>query len=139
VDFAFIVGETIRKYTLYNIKYLNRILRYINLVFMLEAFGGRWAFPIPRIKEEYGLPQGTCKLTAVYLGVPTTVAVFTWAISLLLFLSTIMRISQTLASNGRSLWTRYDIAGLELKPKYETRPNGFQVLVGVRLWKPHFK
>ncbi len=105
---------------------------------MLEAFSGRWAVPI-HIKETT-FPYDLCKVTTVYLGVPTAVAVFTWAISLLLFLSTAIRIAQALASNGKYLLrTRYDIAGLGLKPEHPARLNGLQVLLGVRLWKPHFK
>jgi hypothetical protein len=79
------------------------------LVFMLEAISGRWAVPIPRIGETIHYFGGSdCKPVTVYLRVSTTVAVFTWAISLLLFLSTTMRIAQAFTSNGKYLWTRYE-------------------------------
>ena len=96
--------------------------------------GGLFQFLI----RETTLQQSGCK--TVYHGVPTVVAVFTWAISLLLFLSTTIRIAQALASNGiYLLWTGYDIAGLDLKPEHPPRLNGLKVLLGVKLWKPHFK
>jgi hypothetical protein len=74
----------------------------------------------------------------------TMVTVFTWAISILLLLITIMRIAEALESDRNYLWTPYDIRGSKLAPGRrptvgEEQWNGLQVLAGVRLWQEHFK
>ena len=70
-----------------------------------------------------------------------------WAVSISLLLLAIMRVAEALESNGRYIWTTYDITGLKRMPKCaqvvptETgkRLNGVQVLTGVQLWEAHFK
>ena len=51
------------------------------LVFMLQAISGQWAFPVPRIN--ISIP---CQLSDAYLEIPTTLAVFMYAIPLLFML-----------------------------------------------------
>ena len=113
-------------------------------VFMLQAISDQWAFPVPRIMETFQTESMPCNVSNAYLEIPTTVEVFTWTISVLLVLFTIMRTAEALESDGKYLWTRYDITGLKLAPRRrstfpEERPNGLQVLAGVKLWDEHFK
>jgi len=113
---------------------------------MFQAATGRWAVLIPCLNGYANIDFDVfCECS--FTGTAIVVALFTWAILISLLLLAIMRIAEALESNGRYIWTRYDITGLNLMPRRaqaastvtEKRPNGVQVLTGMRLWEAHFK
>jgi len=115
---------------------------------MFQATTGRWAALIPGLNVRYtDEAVEVCEMVSRFSGITTIMALFTWAILISLLLLAIMRIAEALESNGRYIWTRYDITGLNLMPRRaqavstvsKKLPNGLPVLTGVRLWEAHFK
>ena len=71
------------------------------------------------------------------------VSAFSWVAAISLGLLTCVRVAETIKSDGRYIFHRYDVVGLRPKSTegcaIVRRPNGLKVLVGVRLWEAHFE
>ena len=122
-----------------------------NTVFTSQSVSGRSALflPLPGRRLDLGPDylDFICNVPYTYVGIIPMVSVFSWVAAISLSLLTCVRVAETIKSDGRHIFHRYDVVGLRPKSTEADaegctivrRPNGLKVLVGVRLWEAHFE